>query len=146
MWDPADAVLVLLATGLLLLGATVSDASECGVTVNWPPWDYSIAAPRDSVSPESPRAVTPAHVMFAGLMFVYKTFVSPVSGKHCPMYPSCSSFCRDAVAERGVFLGVIMAFDRLHRCGHDLRFYEVVYLEGRQLRYDPVDSYNQGIP
>jgi len=109
--------------------------------VSWPPWDYSGTAEEEVGALPVPSAVSPARMGFTGLMSIYKRFISPVSGKHCPMYPSCSTYGRDAVAERGVFIGLFMAFDRLHRCGHDLRFYVVVFSEGIQLRYDPVEYY-----
>jgi len=34
-------------------------------------------------------------------------------------------------------VGLLATFDRLHRCGHDLHFYQLVLLDGRWLRYDP---------
>lgn len=119
---------------------TACGASDDQGPADWPPWDYSETVEEEAAPPVS-SAVSPARMGFAGLMFIYRRFISPVSGKHCPMYPSCSAYGRDAVAGKGMFVGVLMAFDRLHRCGHDLRFYEVVFSDGIQLRYDPVEYY-----
>ena len=106
----------------------------------WPPWGYAAQTEEPPSAIASPGAASPARVSFDMLMLVYKRVVSPVAGKHCPMYPSCSSYAVDAVREHGTVVGLLMAFDRLHRCGHDLRFYELVYVEGRLLRYDPVSN------
>lgn len=119
---------------------TACGASDSQDPADWPPWDYSETVEEEAVLPVS-SAVGPARMGFTGLMSIYKRLISPVSGKHCPMYPSCSVYGRDAVARKGVLVGVLMAFDRLHRCGHDLRFYEVVFSDGIQLRYDPVEYY-----
>ena len=106
----------------------------------WTPWDF-VAASEDSLEiPDAPGAVGPASFVFRSAIGFYGVVVSPISGKHCPMHPSCSAYARQAVSRRGLPLGVLMAFDRLHRCGHDLRFYELVYSDGAQLRYDPVEA------
>ena len=133
---PILAPLILLA----LIPAACGASDDQG-PVDWPPWDYSEAVHEEAALPV-PSAVSPARMGFTGLMSIYRRFISPVSGKHCPMYPSCSAYGRDAVASKGVLVGVLMAFDRLHRCGHDLRFYEVVFSDGIQLRYDPVEYYS----
>lgn len=116
-----------------------SRAEEC-VSV-WEPWDYSrtdtlrVSQP---VGEGGPQAVSPQRVLGAWLIAGYQVGVSPVNGKHCPMHPSCSAYAADAVKSGGVLGGVLMAFDRLHRCGHDLRFYETVYVDGEPRYYDPV--------
>ena len=126
---------------LLAMIPTACGASDDQEPADWPPWDYSETVEEEVALPVL-SAVSPARMSFTGLMSIYRRFISPVSGKHCPMYPSCSAYGRDAVARKGVFAGVLMAFDRLHRCGHDLRFYEVVFSDGIQLRYDPVEYYS----
>lgn len=55
---------------------------------------------------------------------VYKKFVSEIDGSHCPMYPSCSRYGRDSIAKYGL-KGIFMTADRLNRCGHDLKRYQV---------------------
>ena len=127
---------------LIAIGAVVTafafptEAAEPPDECAWPPWDFAAESqPAEGLAP--PEAVGPGHLPFSALMTVYQRFVSPVSGKHCPMYPSCSSYAKQAVHDHGTLLGVMMAFDRLHRCGHDLSFYEIVYVDGRPRWYDP---------
>lgn len=49
----------------------------------------------------------------------YERFISPVDGDRCPMHPTCSAYTREAVQRHGLFMGWIMACDRLVRCGRD---------------------------
>jgi hypothetical protein len=79
----------------------------------------------DVPAPASLReaAVGPAQTLARGLLFVYQRGAAPSKGQACPMYPSCSEYARLAVLRHGVLRGVLMAADRLHRCGHDLRYY-----------------------
>jgi hypothetical protein len=130
---------VVLVVGL----AASPHAGSTGGTpdpAGWPPWDFVAPSAESLELPDAPDAVGPASFVFRSMMHFYSVVVSPVSGKHCPMHPSCSAYAREAVSRKGLPLGVLMAFDRLHRCGHDLRFYELVYLDGAQLRYDPVEA------
>jgi hypothetical protein len=55
------------------------------------------------------------------------------------MYPSCSQYSRQAVARHGLFIGAMMAADRLMRCGRDeTRLAPKVLINGRVKYYDPV--------
>jgi putative component of membrane protein insertase Oxa1/YidC/SpoIIIJ protein YidD len=135
----------LMLTLLTAASLTLSSPAASGESRRvWMPWDYPRSSDHSPVNRDQATAVSPQLVLFGCLMHVYKGYVSPVSGKHCPMYPSCSSYARDAVSTLGTARGILMAFDRLHRCGHDIRFYEPVYVDGVWLRYDPVLE-NQGM-
>ena len=69
----------------------------------------------------------------------YRKFVSPVmTGRSCPMHPSCSRFAEAAIKRHGVIFGGFMAVDRLHRCGHDLHQYRKIQVEGRIRCHDPI--------
>jgi putative component of membrane protein insertase Oxa1/YidC/SpoIIIJ protein YidD len=104
----------------------------------WTPWDYRVSA--DCYGKEVRcDAVSPGKLTFNAFVYTYKTVISPVDGKHCPMYPSCSSYCKHSIDEYGVLIGIMMAADRLHRCGHDLKYYSNVYYEDRVLKYDPAN-------
>lgn len=74
---------------------------------------------------------------FSFMIKLYKRYLSPVNSSRCPMYPSCSSFASQALRYHGE-KGLVMAFDRLLRCGRDLEDYPLVLKSGRVLRYDPV--------
>jgi putative membrane protein insertion efficiency factor len=59
------------------------------------------------------------------IMRFYQSFVSSQDGdNNCIFYPSCSQYAVNAVKKRGLFLGIIMAADRLTRCNpYELHFY-----------------------
>lgn len=71
---------------------------------------------------------------FSRLVSVYQASVSPDSGilagsvaGHCPFYPTCSDYARQAVARRGIVMGSAMAIWRVLRCH-----------PGRKPTFDPV--------
>lgn len=107
----------------------------------WPPWGFAeqIDTAEATNNAIDSGATGPAELVLSVLLFVYQKGISPVNGKNCPMYPSCSSYAKEAISNRGVVLGILSAADRLHRCGHDLQLYEKVYVEGEYLRYDYPD-------
>ena len=106
-----------------------------------PPWEFSsVDSSRVQVPPSPPEAVGPEHLVLSVLMRTYKSAISPAGGRRCGMYPSCSSYAQDAVQNMGTVVGVMMACDRLLRCGNDPHFYHLVRDDGRVLRSDPVDD------
>jgi putative membrane protein insertion efficiency factor len=71
----------------------------------------------------------------------YQKFLSGVDGNRCPMYPTCSRFCIEAVQKHGLFKGWIMTCDRLIRCGRDeIQVSQKIWLNGKAHCYDPVDA------
>jgi putative component of membrane protein insertase Oxa1/YidC/SpoIIIJ protein YidD len=122
---------VKIASGLLLVVLASSQ-----VQAEWDPWGFS-ASNESSPDASLSDAVSPQDLLFGVLFDVYRGFISPVNGSNCPMYPSCSRFARLAIDEFGPARGFLAAMDRLHRCGHDLYYYELVFDSGRWLRYDP---------
>jgi len=69
----------------------------------------------------------------------YKRYVSPVRGQHCPLIPSCSQYAKMSFSKFGFFYGFIMMADRLTRCGHDLRHYNLVWHQGNPYYKDYVN-------
>ena len=55
-------------------------------------------------------------VLFSGLFLVYKEFVSSQDGQSCSFTPSCSEYALQSIRKKGIFLGLMNAFDRLSRC------------------------------
>ncbi|MBI1183425.1 membrane protein insertion efficiency factor YidD [bacterium] len=55
-------------------------------------------------------------LLFSGLFVGYKSFLSSQDNARCNFYPSCSVFAIHAIQQKGVFIGVLSAFDRLSRC------------------------------
>lgn len=51
-----------------------------------------------------------------GLLWVYRTLVSPLLPPSCRYYPSCSAYAEQAVRTHGVVRGGWLALRRLGRC------------------------------
>jgi len=50
------------------------------------------------------------------LIWGYRRYVSPLLGRHCRFYPSCSAYAMQAIARHGVARGGWLAVKRLSRC------------------------------
>jgi putative component of membrane protein insertase Oxa1/YidC/SpoIIIJ protein YidD len=71
----------------------------------------------------------------------YRNYLSGTDGNRCPMYPSCSQYCMDALKKHGAFLGWIMCSDRLMRCGRDeTKLSPPILINGETLSFDPADN------
>jgi putative component of membrane protein insertase Oxa1/YidC/SpoIIIJ protein YidD len=55
----------------------------------------------------------------------YQKFISGIRGQDCPMYPSCSNFALNAFQEKSFAAAFVLTSDRLMRCGHDLKDYDI---------------------
>jgi hypothetical protein len=72
---------------------------------------------------------------------LYRTYISPIDGKSCPMYPSCSEYSLLCFEKHGLFIGWVMTCDRLFRCGRDeLQLSPEVAVNGELRCYDPVEN------
>jgi putative component of membrane protein insertase Oxa1/YidC/SpoIIIJ protein YidD len=80
----------------------------------------------------------PAHFLTMPLLNLYRKYVSPAKGFHCPMYPSCSSYGKEAFSRHNPIKAFWMTSDRLTRCGHEHGHYPVVYVDGIPKLHDPV--------
>ncbi len=77
--------------------------------------------------------------LLTGIFDVYETFISPIDGDRCPMYPSCSHYTKASIEKHGVFVGWIMGMDRLVRCGGDEKTQSPVhFVDRKRFVYDPV--------
>lgn len=47
---------------------------------------------------------------------IYQIFISPVLGRNCRFYPSCSQYCYLAMEKYGVWKGVWQGLKRIARC------------------------------
>lgn len=87
-----------------------SGTAEAGEFV---PWDFSRPAVKQVSDVVSLNNMSlPAHLLYEGTVFFSK-YISPVDGDRCAMYPTCSSYSRQAIAKHGFILGFIMTADRL---------------------------------
>ena len=65
---------------------------------------------------------------------------SAVRYGECPMYPSCSEYCKQAFEKYGFFVGAMIASDRLMRCGRDeLKSAPLIFVNGKWKYYDPLE-------
>lgn len=90
-------------------------------------------------TPSRESSVSPAAAFVRALFFTYQKLMGPSKGTRCPMYPSCSEYARLQVAARGLAVGILAAGDRIHRCGHDLHYYDRVLLPYGEAREDRPD-------
>jgi len=47
---------------------------------------------------------------------IYQKFISPILGKSCRFYPSCSEYSYQAVEKYGAIKGLALGFWRVLRC------------------------------
>jgi len=72
---------------------------------------------------------------------LYRTYISPIDGKSCPMYPTCSEYSLLCFEKHGLFIGWVMTCDRLFRCGRDeVRLSPEVTVNGELRCYDPLEN------
>ncbi len=55
-------------------------------------------------------------IIFLKIIRFYQKFISPILGKNCRFYPSCSEYSYQAVKKYGVSRGLIRGFWRVLRC------------------------------
>jgi len=71
----------------------------------------------------------------------YRVYISPIDGKDCSMYPSCSAYSIQSFKKHGFFIGWAMTCDRLFRCGRDeLRLSPDILVNGEFRCYDPLEA------
>ncbi|MDH5383250.1 MAG: membrane protein insertion efficiency factor YidD [Candidatus Aminicenantes bacterium] len=46
----------------------------------------------------------------------YRKLISPLIGRHCRFYPSCSAYTYEAIKKHGLLKGLILGTKRLLRC------------------------------
>ncbi len=66
-------------------------------------------------------------------IYFYQNYLGKIKGSYCPMYPSCSEYGRIAISKYNL-KGILMTFDRLNRCSHDLENYNLIFIDGK-LKY-----------
>ena len=72
---------------------------------------------------------------------LHRHYISPIDGKNCPMYPTCSRYSLQAFQKHGLFVGWVMTCDRLLRCGRDeLRLSQEIVVNDELRCYDPLEN------
>ena len=49
-------------------------------------------------------------------ILTYKKLLSPLLGQHCRFYPSCSTYCLQAIESHGAMKGCWLGIKRICRC------------------------------
>lgn len=75
---------------------------------------------------------------FNALLRLYQGALRQARPAICQMYPSDSSYAVQAIRKHGPAKGILLASDRLQRCGNDVKNYESVIIEGKPFYSDPV--------
>ena len=74
------------------------------------------------------------------LVEFYRNYMSPISSKRCPMYPSCSQYSLLCFEKHGLLMGWVMTCDRLLHEPDEMRKAPVVYINGQEKSYDPPEN------
>ena len=59
----------------------------------------------------------------------YQKNISDLRSGSCPMYPSCSNYALETIKEQGLITGIVNGSDRLLRCGHEHKYYNLTLQE-----------------
>lgn len=91
---------------------------------------------------QEPRETNPVKIVFNSGIQMYQKFISPSQGDVCNFYPSCSHYAAQSINKYGIFVGALMASDRLMRCNPNaLNYYGTYYSEIKQGKlYDPPEN------
>jgi len=89
---------------------------------------------------EQKTSPTAPESLFINGIGLYQRYLSPIAGDRCRMYPSCSTYSIEAIRKHGVFIGLVMTFDRLiHEIGEPART-SMCKHNDEYLFYDPVEA------
>lgn len=50
------------------------------------------------------------------LIDFYQILLSPLLGRNCRYYPTCSQYAKEAIVKKGILLGLLLSFWRILRC------------------------------
>lgn len=55
-------------------------------------------------------------IIVLSLIKIYQKIISPIFGKKCRFYPSCSAYTAEAVEKYGTVRGCFLGFKRIIKC------------------------------
>lgn len=58
----------------------------------------------------------PIAYALASALFLYQNILSKQLSKTCPYHTTCSNFCKKAIVQHGLLMGIFLTADRLSRC------------------------------
>jgi putative membrane protein insertion efficiency factor len=105
----------------------------------------SVLAGQDVKLDDNPEVLRKAQEVQESAPFfpikLYQDYISSADGNRCPMHPTCSQYCIEALKKHGTLLGWIMCSDRLMRCGRDEnKLSDPIWIDGKKRTYDPVSN------
>ena len=72
----------------------------------------------------------------------YQDFLSSQKNSRCAMYPSCSQYGKMAFKNFTLPKAITLTCDRIIRCSHDARYYDITYQSGNRSLIDyPQDNF-----
>jgi putative membrane protein insertion efficiency factor len=103
------------------------------------PWPKQ---PRERATRSEARAgdLSPGQRAAQGVIRFFQQYISPVDGDRCPCYPTCSQYGAEAIRKHGVWIGVVMIFDRLLHESDEIRQAPMMKVYGSYRYYDPVEN------
>jgi putative component of membrane protein insertase Oxa1/YidC/SpoIIIJ protein YidD len=81
-----------------------------------------------STAPSFGKSRNPLKLIPNSLLWIYQKIFSQQIMAECGFEPSCSSFAKQAIRERGIFVGIFLATDRLTRCNGVAQLESETYL------------------
>jgi len=87
-----------------------------------------------------PTPLSPGQRAARGVLRFFQEYISPVDGDRCPCYPTCSQYSAEAIRKHGVWIGLVLTFDRLIHESDEIRQAPVVKIYGSYRYYDPVEN------
>ena len=110
----------------------------------WGPWDkdsiYEIEIKEQQSNQQKSNLVSKAATFPVKLLITFfQKVISPVDGATCDFYPTCSAYAKQALKKHGLFLGLVMANERVMR-DHSPEGYDLIYKFDRYYIYDPVEN------
>lgn len=110
----------------------------------WGPWDkdsiYEVEVNEQPSHQQKSNLVSQTATFPIKLLITFfQKVISPVDGATCDFYPTCSAYAKQALNKHGLFLGLVMASERVIR-DHSPEGYDLIYKFDRYYVYDPVEN------
>ena len=103
------------------------------------PWSKNSPGPGLRSETPSP-SLSPGQRAGQGVLRVFQRYISPVDGDRCPSYPTCSQYGVEAIRKHGIWMGLVMTFDRLIHESDEVRQAPMIKIYGSYRYYDPVEN------
>ena len=84
--------------------------------------------------------ISPSQRAAQGIIRFFQEYISPVDGDRCPCYPTCSQYSVEAIRKHGIWMGLVMTFDRLIHESDEIRQAPMMKVYGTYRYYDPVGN------